>query len=113
MAEQKPPTTLTAQNRPSWPIRALNAINPFKSRIEPEVYEQSQGITMTKFGLISPVRNKSGRAQFGEISSNYGNQFIIERPNAAGTIDSARALANNKGFVYAAVNANGKGVYAP
>ena len=100
-----PSPSLNANNKPSWPIRFLKGV--FSTRIEPETYEQEQGITMTKYGLVSPHRTKSGKTQFGEFSSN---QFVIESPSAGKTIDSARALANNKGFVYASVNAKAREV---
>jgi HK97 family phage portal protein len=44
---------------------------------------------------------KNAGGQFGEIDTN---QFAIYRPSA-GHIDPAKALANNRGYVYAAVNA--------
>jgi HK97 family phage portal protein len=91
--------SLNAKNRPSWPIRTFNKIAPKFLRIEPEVYRQSQGMEMTRFGLVKTVGG-----QFADISGG-GNQFVIERPAGGEHIDAATALSLNKGFVYAAVNA--------
>src|SRR5581483_3213455 len=102
--------SLNAKNKPGWSLSGFfGKLNPFRTRIEPEVYSQSQGITMSAYGLIRPVTTKAGRRQFGEIGDN-GNQFIIERPGAGVPIEPERALANNKGFVYAAVNAKAREV---
>ena len=95
------PNSLNANDKPSWPIRAFKSI--FSRRIEPEIYSQSQGITMTKYGAIRPVRTKSGKTQFGQFD-DY-NPMAVWRPGGSATIDPAKALANNKGFVYAAMNA--------
>ena len=99
MADSKKniPRSLTSK-APSWPLRTWNALAPKFLRIEPEVYSQTQGIQFNRFGLT-----KSVGGQFGEISG--GNQFVIERPSGGHHIDAAKALANNKGFVYASVNA--------
>jgi HK97 family phage portal protein len=88
---------------PSWPIRALRKLNPFASRIEPEIYSQGQKIEFNRFGMARAVTTKSGKRVFGEITG--GNQFAIERPGGGNRIDPAKAMANNKGFVYAAVKA--------
>ena len=101
-----PTSSLNAKNRPSWPVRQFQKL--FRGRIEPEVYEQGQGITMTKYGFVRPVITKSGRSVFGEFSG--GNQFVIPAPGGGSEINSSRALANNKGFVYAAVNAKAREV---
>ena len=92
-----------AKNKPSWPIRTLRKLNPFASRIEPETYEQGQKIEFSRIGLTRTVTTKSGGCIFGDISSN--NQFAIERPGGENHIDPAKTMANNKGFVYAAVKA--------
>lgn len=94
-----PSPSLNAEQKPSWSIRTVfKRFNPFATRIEPEVYAQSQGgPKMSLYGFIKGVGGK-----FGEIDS--GNQFVIERPGA-GHIDPEKAMANNKGYVYAAVNA--------
>jgi phage portal protein BeeE len=99
-----PSPSLNANQKPSWSIRtAFKRLNPFATRIEPEVYSQSQGgPKMTRFGIVKDVGGK-----FSEINS--GNQFVIERPGA-GHIDPEKAMANNKGYVYAAVNAIGREV---
>jgi HK97 family phage portal protein len=91
--------SLNAKNKPSWSIKnAFKRINPFASRIEPEEYHQDQGgPKMTRFGLV-----KAAGGKFSEIS---GNQFVIERPGAGTHINPSKALANNRGFVYAAMNA--------
>jgi HK97 family phage portal protein len=74
------------------------------ARIDPETHEQSQGITMTRYGLTKAVGGK-----FGEIDTG-GNQFAIERPGGGHHIDAEKALANNRGYVYAAVNAKAREV---
>ena len=102
-----PTSSLNAQNKPSWPIRTFNKL--FRGRIEPELYEQGQGISMTKFGLVNAVRTKSGRSVFGEFNDS-GNQFVIPAPGGGSPINSSKALANNKGFVYASVNAKAREV---
>src|ERR1051326_9210246 len=99
------PTTLTAKDKPSWPIRMFRKA----FRIEPETFEQDPRITMTRAGLVRPVRAKDGRLQVGDIEGG-SNQFVIERPSAGSTVDPAKALANNRGFVYAAVNAKAREV---
>src|SRR5277367_1953923 len=88
---------------PSWPIRTLRKLNPFGSRIEPEAYSQGQKIEFSRFGLARTVTTKSGAKVFGEIEG--GNQFAIDRPSGGTVIDPSKALANNRGFVYAAMNA--------
>ena len=97
--DQNQPRSLTSKS-PSWSIKAtFQRFNPFAKRIDPEVFTQPQGgITMSKYGVI-----KGAGGQFSEIST--GNQFSIERPSAGTTIDPAKALANNRGFVYASMNA--------
>jgi HK97 family phage portal protein len=106
-----PSPSLNAENRPSWPIRTLRSLakfNPFSGRIEPETYEQEQKIEFTRFGLAKPVTTKGGKATFGDITG--GNQFMIERPGGGVPLNAEKALANNKGFVYAAVNAKAREV---
>src|ERR1700722_16407238 len=88
--------SLNAENKPSWPIRFIKRLNPFSSRIEPEPYSQERQFSFTRFGLT-----KAAGGKFSEIDTN---QFAIYRPSA-GHIDPARALANNRGYVYASVNA--------
>jgi HK97 family phage portal protein len=97
--DQNPPRSLTSKS-PSWSIKtAFQRFNPFAKRIDPEVYTQEQGgITMSRYGVTKGVGGK-----FSEIAT--GNQFNIERPSAGTTIDPAKALANNRGFVYASMNA--------
>ncbi len=92
--------SLNANNKPSWNIiSAFKRLNPFASRIDPELHEQKQGgIEMTRYGVVKGV---GGR--FSEINGS-GNQFVIERPGI-GSVDATRALENDRGFVYAAVNA--------
>src|ERR1019366_5680814 len=58
---------------------------------------------------INPTHTKSGRSVFGEFSGS-GNQFVIPAPGGGSAINSSRALANNRGFVYAAVNAKAREV---
>jgi hypothetical protein len=74
------------------------------ARIDPETYSQSQGFTMTRYGLVKAVGGK-----FSEIDTP-GNQFAIERPGGGRHIDPEKALANNRGYVYAAVNAKAREV---
>lgn len=92
--------SLNANNKPSWNIRsAFKRINPFASRIDPELYEQEQGgPKMTRYGIVKAVGGK-----FGEFDG--GNQFVIERPGAGTSVNPEKALANNRGFVFASVNA--------
>jgi HK97 family phage portal protein len=99
-------SSLNANNKPSWIARRIRGI---AANIFPELREQSQGgPAMTRYGVVRQVMSKSGTAQFGEISG--GNQFVIERPSGTNPIDAARAIENNKGFVYAAVNAKAREV---
>ncbi len=98
--QNQPPRSLTSK-APSWTIRSVfKRFNPFAARIEPEVYTQSQGgIGMTRYGIVKAVGG-----QFGEFS-NSNNQFSVERPSPGVTIEPGKALANNRGFVYASMNA--------
>src|ERR1017187_3941781 len=99
--------SLNAGNKPSWFARKLRGI---AARIEPEIFEQTQGgIVMNRYGVIKREKQKSGEVRFGEISGG-GNQFVIDRPGAGTPVDAERALSNNKGFVYAAVNAKAREV---
>ena len=75
------------------------------ARIDPEVYEQSQGgLTFTRYGLV-----KAAGGRFSEINTD-SNQFAIERPGGGHHIDPEKALANNRGYVFAAVNAKAREV---
>ncbi len=75
------------------------------SRIDPELYEQERGgLTFTRYGLT-----KASGGKFGDIDTS-GNQFAIERPGGGHHIDPEKALANNRGYVYAAVNAKAREV---
>jgi HK97 family phage portal protein len=87
--------SLNANNKPSWPIRTFRKII---ARIDPEIYSQERDFSFTRFGLTKGVGGK-----FSDIGSD-SNQFAIYRPSV-GRIDPAKALANNRGYVYAAVNA--------
>lgn len=78
------------------------------ARIDPETYEQGP-IEMTRYGVIKRGTGKSGNAVFGEFSQSE-NQFAIERPGGGHHIDPEKALANNRGYVYAAVNAKAREV---
>ena len=101
-----PSPSLNANNKPGWWPRLIRGI---AARTDPETYSQDQGgIVMTQYGIVKRQVNKSGVSQFGEI--NGGNQFVIERPGAGIPIDPSKALENNKGFVYAAVNAKAREV---
>ena len=102
-----PTSSLNAQNKPSWPVRTFNKL--FRGRIEPEVYEQDQKITFDRFGIRNAVKTKSGHSVFGEFNDS-GNQFVINAPGGGSSINASRALANNKGFVYASVNAKAREV---
>jgi HK97 family phage portal protein len=103
-ATPKQPRSLTSK-APSWPIRTFRKLNPFASRIDPETYEQAQGgVTFNRYGLTKSVGGK-----FGDIDTG-GNQFAIERPGGGHHIDPEKALANNRGYVYAAVNAKAREV---
>jgi HK97 family phage portal protein len=100
--------SLNAENKPSWIARRLRGI---AATFFPELHEQEQGgPAMTRYGVVRTVKTKSGGSQFGEISG--GNQFVIERPSGTNPIDAARAIENNKGFVYASVNAKAREVMA-
>lgn len=104
--------SLNANNKPSWRARLTRGIAAF---IHPEEYAQSQGgPKMTRYGIVKvdTVRNGDGtvRKAFGEFEGGSGNQFVIERPNANMPVDPSRALENNRGFVYAAVNAKAREV---
>ena len=92
-------------NKPGWRARLTRGI---AAAIHPELYEQEQGLGMTRYGVTKTVTLKDGRKVFGEFSGN--NQFVIERPSGLNPIDAARAIGNNKGFVYAAVNAKAREV---
>jgi HK97 family phage portal protein len=87
--------SLNSNNRPSWLVRQFRKLI---ARIDPEIYSQERDFSFTRFGLTKGVGGK-----FGDIGSD-SNQFAIYRPSA-GHIDPAKALANNRGYVYAAVNA--------
>ena len=101
--------SLNANNKPSWIARKLRGI---AANFYPELHEQAQGgPVMTRYGVVKTVVTKSGRAQFGELNGS-GNQFVMERPSGTNPIDAARAIENNKGFVYAAVNAKAREVMA-
>jgi hypothetical protein len=75
-SQAKQPTSLTAKNIPSWPIRMFGKLNPFSRRIDPESRTQDQKFTMTRFGLIKGVGG-----QFSDISGS-SNQMVINRPSA-------------------------------
>jgi HK97 family phage portal protein len=96
-----PSPSLNTKNKPGWWPRLIRGI---AARIDPETYEQTQGMEMTRYGFIRRVKTKDGAAQFGEIDGT-GDQFAIERPGAGVPVDLSSALGNNRGFVYAAVNA--------
>jgi len=74
------------------------------TRIDPELYEQDQQITFDRFGIRKAVGGK-----FGEFADNT-NPMAIYRPSGGHHIDPEKAMANNRGFVYAAVNAIGREV---
>jgi HK97 family phage portal protein len=90
------PTSLTAKNKPSWPARQLRKL---VSRIDPELYSQGQNITFDIYGIRKAVGGK-----FGEFGSD-SNPMAINRPGSSSGIDAGKAMANNRGFVYASVNA--------
>src|SRR5580692_7788733 len=97
-----PSPSLNSKGKPGWFPRLMRGI---ASRIDPEVYEQAQGgLTFTRYGLTKGVGGK-----FSEIDSG-SNQFAIERPGGGHHIDPEKALANNRGYVYAAVNAKAREV---
>lgn len=97
--------SLNANNKPGWFPRLVRGI---AARIDPELYEQGP-IEMTRYGVIKRAKGKSGGAVFGEFEQS-GNQFAIERPGGGDHIDPEKALANNRGYVYAAVNAKAREV---
>ena len=74
------------------------------TRIDPEVYDSRRAITFNRYGLM-----KAAGGKFSEIDTG-GNQFAIERPGGGHHIDPEKALANNRGYVYAAVNAKAREV---
>jgi HK97 family phage portal protein len=86
--------SLNANNKPSWPVRQFRKLI---ARIDPEIFSQERNFSFTRYGLTKGVGG-----QFADIGGD--NQFAIYRPSA-GHIDPAKALANNRGYVYAAVNA--------
>ena len=90
------PTSLTAKNKPSWPVRQFRKL---VTRIDPELYEQGQNITFDRYGIRKGVGGK-----FGDFDTN-ANSMAIYRPGAGSTIDPEKAMANNTGFVYAGTNA--------
>jgi HK97 family phage portal protein len=94
--------SLNSKGKPGWFPRLMRGI---ASRIDPELYEQPQGgLTFNRYGLTKAVGGK-----FGDIDTG-GNQFAIERPGGGHHIDPEKALANNRGYVYAAVNAKAREV---
>lgn len=102
-----PNSALNASGKPSWVVSQFNRF--FRGRIEPETYEQGQKLEMGPAGFIYPTKTKSGRSVFGEFPDS-GNQFMIAAPGGGSPINLSKALANNKGFVYAAVNAKAREV---
>ena len=99
------PSSLNAEPKPGWWPRLTRGI---AARIDPEHYQQEQGMNMTKYGLIKRQFTKAGVAQFGEV--NTGNQFMIEQPGAGVPVNPTKALESFKGFVYAAANAKAREV---
>jgi HK97 family phage portal protein len=100
-----PSPSLNSKGKPGWFPRLVRGI---ASRIDPELYEQGP-IEMTRYGVIKRATGRNGNAVFGEFSQS-GNQFTIERPGGGHHIDPEKALANNRGYVYAAVNAKAREV---
>ena len=97
-----PSPSLNSKGRPGWFPRLMRGI---ASRIDPELFEQPQGgLTFSRYGLT-----KSAGGKFSDIDTS-GNQFAIERPGGGHHIDAEKALANNRGYVYAAVNAKAREV---
>src|ERR1700728_1568035 len=97
-----PSPSLNSKGRPGWFPRLMRGI---ASRIDPELFEQPQGgLTFSRYGMT-----KSAGGKFGDIDTS-GNQFAIERPGGGHHIDPEKALANNRGYVYAAVNAKAREV---
>jgi len=93
---------LNSKGKPGWFPRLVRGI---ASRIDPELYEQEQGgLTFSRYGLTKSVGGK-----FGEFS-NDSSQFAINRPGGGSHIDPEKAMSNNRGYVYAAVNAIGREV---
>jgi len=71
--------------------------------MDPELYQQDQGgLTFTRYELTKAVGGK-----FGEFS-NDSSQFAINHHGGGSHIDPEEAMGNNKGYVYAAVNAIGR-----
>ena len=101
-----PTPSLNAKNKPGWFPRLTRGI---AARLDPETYEQTQGMEMTQYGIIKRVKTKAGVSQFGEINGT-ANQFVIERPGAGVPVNPSRALEHFTGFVYAAVNAKAREV---
>jgi HK97 family phage portal protein len=99
--------SLNANNKPSWIARRIKGV---AATIWPEMFEQ-EAFSMTKWGLINRVKTKSGRSVFGEFMGN-SNPMAIDRPSGGNQIDASRAIFNNKGFVYASVNAKAREVMA-
>ena len=97
-----PSPSLNSNNKTGWFPRLMRGIT---TRIDPEHFEQEQGgITMSRYGVTKATGGK-----FGDIDTS-GNQFAIERPGGGHHIDPEKALANNRGYVYAAVNAKAREV---
>lgn len=97
-----PSPSLNSKGKPGWFPRLMRGI---ASRIDPELFEQPQGgLTFSRYGLT-----KSAGGKFSDIDTG-GNQFAIERPGGGHHIDAEKALSNNRGYVYAAVNAKAREV---
>jgi HK97 family phage portal protein len=102
-----PSPSLNANNKPSWIAKRIKGI---ATNIWPEMFEQEE-IKMSRWGVVNKVTTKSGRSQFGEFNGG-SNSMAIERPSGSNPISAERAILNNKGFVYAAVNAKAREVMA-
>jgi HK97 family phage portal protein len=107
-----PSPSLNANQKPSWIAKRIKGI---AANIWPEMFEQEE-IKMSRWGLVNTqlVKDKDGNIigkKFGEFAGG-SNSMAIERPSGSNPISAERAILNNKGFVYAAVNAKAREVMA-
>lgn len=105
-----PSPSLNAKQKPSWIAKRIKGI---AANIWPEIFEQEE-IKMTRWGVINPQLVKDGNGnvigkRFGEFPGG-ANPMAIDRPSGGNPITAERAILNNKGFVYAAVNAKAREV---
>ncbi len=91
--------------------KMLNGIGSFRK--SPKIFGQERGgVSMTRFGLYTENvektmdengKVKSQKSVIGEVQS--ADQFVLPRPGGGAPIDTAKAMASYKNFVFAATNA--------